>query len=264
MLEGLEHAKDEVNTTVGIEQSIIASKEHWVVQARWFFFQICITLTKWQFPMQPVMSTDRIAGKRQFKVRLVSCLCHCGSVCHIRAESRFAPSQWETALLCNDVSHWLGANLESALILYAYYLSPLYFTRYRVISDPGHNGKCVRMRHRTGAGTGCISMSPIHLGPVLVCLVDMGIIFISFKQHGNLFVKQKWFGSCLICSLDLQFLAAAAKAHPLGRIGDVEDASRAIRFLASEAASFITGALLPVDGGRSGCSPMKHIVPHNE
>ena len=26
-----------------------------------------------------------------------------------------APSQWETALLCNDVSHWLGASLESAL-----------------------------------------------------------------------------------------------------------------------------------------------------
>ena len=32
-----------------------------------------------------------------------------------RADSRFAPSQWETALLCNDVSHWLGANLEPAL-----------------------------------------------------------------------------------------------------------------------------------------------------
>ena len=32
-----------------------------------------------------------------------------------RAESRFAPSQWETALLCNGVSHWLGASLESAL-----------------------------------------------------------------------------------------------------------------------------------------------------
>ena len=31
-----------------------------------------------------------------------------------RADSRFAPSQWETALLCNDVSHWLGANLETA------------------------------------------------------------------------------------------------------------------------------------------------------
>ena len=33
----------------------------------------------------------------------------------IRADSRFAPSQWKTALLCNDVTHWLGTNLESAL-----------------------------------------------------------------------------------------------------------------------------------------------------
>ena len=36
----------------------------------------------------------------------------------LMANSRFAPSQWETALLCNDVSHWLGASLESALKLY--------------------------------------------------------------------------------------------------------------------------------------------------
>ena len=32
-----------------------------------------------------------------------------------RADSRFPPSQWETVLLCNDVSHWRGANLESGL-----------------------------------------------------------------------------------------------------------------------------------------------------
>ena len=31
---------------------------------------------------------------------------------HYRADSRFAPSQWETALLCNDVSHWLGARID--------------------------------------------------------------------------------------------------------------------------------------------------------
>ena len=30
-------------------------------------------------------------------------------------DSRFAPSQWETTLLCNGVSHCLGASLESAL-----------------------------------------------------------------------------------------------------------------------------------------------------
>ena len=33
-----------------------------------------------------------------------------------RADSRFAPSQWGTALLCNDVYHWLGANIEPALL----------------------------------------------------------------------------------------------------------------------------------------------------
>ena len=33
------------------------------------------------------------------------------------ADSRFAPSQWETSLQGNAVSHWLGANLESALYL---------------------------------------------------------------------------------------------------------------------------------------------------
>ena len=32
-----------------------------------------------------------------------------------RADSKFVPHQWETALLCNDVSHWLGANLVSSL-----------------------------------------------------------------------------------------------------------------------------------------------------
>ena len=36
-------------------------------------------------------------------------LTHCPPQMHYsRADSRFAPSQWETALLCNDVSHWLG------------------------------------------------------------------------------------------------------------------------------------------------------------
>ena len=32
-----------------------------------------------------------------------------------RADSRLAPSQWETSLQSNAVSHWLGANLEWAL-----------------------------------------------------------------------------------------------------------------------------------------------------
>ena len=38
-----------------------------------------------------------------------------------RVDSRFVPSQWETALLCNGVSDWLGASLESALMFSMYF-----------------------------------------------------------------------------------------------------------------------------------------------
>ena len=45
---------------------------------------------------------------------MVHVRCKCG-VLWCRADSRLAPSQWETSLQSNAVSHWLGANLESAL-----------------------------------------------------------------------------------------------------------------------------------------------------
>ena len=37
--------------------------------------------------------------------------------------------------------------------------------------------------------------------------------------------------------------------HPMGRLGEPEEVAQAIAFLASDEASFITGAILPVDGG---------------
>jgi len=40
-----------------------------------------------------------------------------------------------------------------------------------------------------------------------------------------------------------------AAKHPLGRIATPEEVARSILFLAGEEASFITGAVLPVDGG---------------
>ncbi|HEY6628487.1 MAG TPA: SDR family oxidoreductase [Acidimicrobiia bacterium] len=41
----------------------------------------------------------------------------------------------------------------------------------------------------------------------------------------------------------------AARMHPLGRLGTPEDVARAIVFLASDAADWMTGVILPVDGG---------------
>jgi NAD(P)-dependent dehydrogenase (short-subunit alcohol dehydrogenase family) len=35
----------------------------------------------------------------------------------------------------------------------------------------------------------------------------------------------------------------------MGRLGEPEEVAQAIAFLASDQASFVTGAILPVDGG---------------
>ena len=39
------------------------------------------------------------------------------------------------------------------------------------------------------------------------------------------------------------------EVDPMGRLGEPEEVANAILFLASDEASFITGAILPVDGG---------------
>lgn len=46
-----------------------------------------------------------------------------------------------------------------------------------------------------------------------------------------------------------EYLAAIKRMHPLGRLGEPAEVAAAITFLASDDASFITGVVLPVDGG---------------
>lgn len=52
-----------------------------------------------------------------------------------------------------------------------------------------------------------------------------------------------------------KFLERCKKTHALGRAGDVNEVAQAIAFLASDAASFITGVTLSVDGGRHAMCP---------
>lgn len=52
-----------------------------------------------------------------------------------------------------------------------------------------------------------------------------------------------------VAELPEDYVEPMRAAHPMGRLGEPREVAEAICFLASDAASFITGVILPVDGG---------------
>jgi NAD(P)-dependent dehydrogenase (short-subunit alcohol dehydrogenase family) len=81
----------------------------------------------------------------------------------------------------------------------------------------------------------------IRVNSILLGLVDSGQWQRRFEARtDNAVSRETWFG-------DL----ARQKGIPLGRLGDPEEPARAILFLGSPAASYITGASLEVSGGVS-------------
>ena len=55
---------------------------------------------------------------------------------------------------------------------------------------------------------------------------------------------------------------AAAQAMPMKRVGHPEEVAAAVAWLCSDAASFITGATVPIDGGKlAGMAPFARMTP---
>jgi NAD(P)-dependent dehydrogenase (short-subunit alcohol dehydrogenase family) len=62
-------------------------------------------------------------------------------------------------------------------------------------------------------------------------------------------------------TLDPEDLRLTTEGYPIGRVGRPEDVAHAALFLASDAAAFVTGADLPVDGGLSAQNAAAVVSP---
>lgn len=91
--------------------------------------------------------------------------------------------------------------------------------------------------------TRCIALELAAKG-VRVNSVNPGVIVTEVHKRGGMDDK----------TYD-EFLKRSAQTHALGRVGEAKEVAAAIGFLASDAASFITGVQLPVDGGRHAMCP---------
>ncbi|GAB1866036.1 Tetratricopeptide repeat protein 27 [Camponotus japonicus] len=91
--------------------------------------------------------------------------------------------------------------------------------------------------------TRCIAL---ELGPkqVRVNAVNPGVVITNLHRNSGMDEEQL-----------KTFFEHAKETHILGRPGDVTEVAKSIAFLASDDATFITGATLPVDGGRHAMCP---------
>ncbi|MFI5251518.1 MAG: glucose 1-dehydrogenase [Bacteroidota bacterium] len=82
----------------------------------------------------------------------------------------------------------------------------------------------------------------LELGPkgVRVNAIDPGVIRTNLHRTSGMAEDQYQ-----------KFLEHSKTTHPLGRVGDPEDAAELILFLASDAAGWITGGSFSIDGGRA-------------
>jgi NAD(P)-dependent dehydrogenase (short-subunit alcohol dehydrogenase family) len=87
--------------------------------------------------------------------------------------------------------------------------------------------------------TRCTALELAPFG-VRVNAVNPGVIVTSLHSAGGMGVEQYQ-----------TFLERSKSTHPLGRVGQAQEVADLIVFLASERASWITGATISIDGGRA-------------
>ncbi|XP_075157183.1 3-oxoacyl-[acyl-carrier-protein] reductase FabG [Haematobia irritans] len=92
--------------------------------------------------------------------------------------------------------------------------------------------------------TKCLSLD-LASQQVRVNSVNPGVIITEIHKRGGGMSEQDY----------AEYLERSKSTHAMGRVGNVFEVAETIAFLASNNASFITGALVPVDGGKHVMCP---------
>ncbi|XP_005183908.1 3-oxoacyl-[acyl-carrier-protein] reductase FabG [Musca domestica] len=92
--------------------------------------------------------------------------------------------------------------------------------------------------------TKCLSLD-LAKENVRVNSVNPGVVITEIHKRGGGMSEQEY----------ANYLERSKGTHAMGRVGNVFEVAETIAFLASSKASFITGALVPVDGGKHAMCP---------
>jgi NAD(P)-dependent dehydrogenase (short-subunit alcohol dehydrogenase family) len=153
---------------------------------------------------------------------------------------------WETTTLA-DWDRMLDVNLRSVLALTQLAIPHLAARRGAIVNVSSVTGTrafpnvlayCVS---KAGLDqlTRCLALELAPQG-VRVNAVNPGVVRTNLHRAGGMSEDRY-----------AAFLEHSKTTHPLGRVGEPADVAAAIAFLASDAAAWITGETLAVDGGRN-------------
>lgn len=123
--------------------------------------------------------------------------------------------------------------------------------RYAVIQmlEQGHGGAIVNTGsiHSFVARSGCTAYSAAKGGVAMLTRM-VGTSYAKQGIRAN-FIAPGYINTPLLSCIDPEARAYLENLHPIGRLGESIEVAKAIAFLASDDASFVTGTSLLVDGG---------------